>query len=110
MHKIAKNIGHAEILEEKSSKERFSGKSHGSFQLGGTNACFNLICICGHITHIDSDFLFYAACENCKNIYKICCNVELIEIENISKDALKSSNIGIYGNGLELEDFPQIIE
>jgi len=93
-HKKAKDEKEAQLIRRSYQDEAF-----GFLQWGGSNVCFNLHCECGEHTHIDSDFLFYAACPKCKAVYYLNPHIEVIQVENPPEDIEDMSNIGIVGSG-----------
>lgn len=51
---------------------------HGWIQFKGTNLCMDVHCKCGHLTHIDGDFIYFLKCVKCGQIYELNGHIELI--------------------------------
>ncbi len=75
MSKVAKNTEEAQEIQN-----NYDSQPHGWIQWKGTDACMDIHCKCGVLSHIDADFLYYVTCPNCDTIYYCNGHIELIEI------------------------------
>lgn len=66
-------------------QETYQGKPCGWVQWKGTDACMDIKCKCGHLSHVDSEFLYHVQCPKCKTIYMCNGHIELIEITEPSE-------------------------
>lgn len=67
---------HDELFKRQTFKAE--GKPHGWVQWKGTNACMDVHCECGCLSHIDSDFLYAVQCPKCGRAYYVNGTVELV--------------------------------
>lgn len=74
--KKAKNRYRAFEIEEK-----LKDIPHGWIQWKGTDVCMDVHCKCGHLGHVDGDFMYEIQCENCGTKYSLNGHIELVEIE-----------------------------
>ena len=75
MTKIAKSREEAWKIQN-----TYDGQPHGWVQWKGTDACMDIHCKCGTLSHIDAEFLYHVACPNCNVVYFCNGHVELIEL------------------------------
>lgn len=80
--KIAKNESEAWDLQDMQT-----GKPHGWIQFKGTELCMDIHCKCGHLGHIDGDFIHVVICPNCNTQYMLNGHIEFIEIKEPSDRA-----------------------
>lgn len=50
--------------------------AHGFIQWKGTNACMDINCSCGKLTHVDAGFLYYVKCPYCGAVYELGSTIE----------------------------------
>jgi len=65
---------------------------HGWLQWKGTDACMDVHCICGELSHIDGDFLYAVRCPACKRCYAIDGHVEFVLLEE-SPDEINEASL-----------------
>ena len=53
----------------------------GWLQWKGTNACLDVHCACGELTHIDGEFLYYIKCGKCGAVYECDGHIQLKRTE-----------------------------
>ena len=58
------------------------GEAHGWIQWKGTDACIDLHCKCGHLGHLDREFLYFYKCKACGAKYAVGQNVKLIPLDD----------------------------
>ncbi len=75
--KKAKNRDEAWKIQD--TKE---GQPHGWIQWKGTNVCIDIHCKCGHMSHVDDDFMYNVKCPECGVVYMCNGHIELIELED----------------------------
>lgn len=78
--KRAKDEAEAWIIQE-----RYKDKPHGWVQWKGTDVCMDVHCKCGHMSHIDSSFVYSVKCPQCGTCYMVNGHVEFIELDNTPK-------------------------
>lgn len=61
---------------------KFNGPN-AFIQWKGTDACMDIHCICGVHGHLDDFFIYNVKCRNCKRVYSVSSNIELLEIERV---------------------------
>lgn len=54
-------------------------KPHAWIQWKGTDACMDIHCSCGDLTHVDADFAYHVQCGSCGKVWHMCSNVRMIE-------------------------------
>ncbi len=79
--KIARDAEEAFKIQEK-----WQGKPHGWIQWKGTRVCMDVHCVCGKMSHIDGDFVYFVKCPNCGRVYYCNGHIELIELERVDAD------------------------
>lgn len=53
---------------------------HGWIQWKGTNVCMDIKCVCGKLSHVDSEFAYYIKCVECNRVFMVNGHVELVEL------------------------------
>lgn len=61
---------------------------YGFVQYKGTSICMDLNCECGHLSHVDGDFVYMVQCPRCRRTYLLPCFIKLILLE---EEYLKSA-------------------
>jgi len=56
------------------------GDPHGWVQWKGTDACIDIHCECGQMSHVDGDFLYYVRCPHCKRVFFLNGHIEMIHM------------------------------
>lgn len=63
-------------------QDQQEGKPHGWIQWKGTDACMDIHCECGEMSHIDAEFCYYVKCPYCGAIYFCNGHIEFIRMAN----------------------------
>lgn len=71
-------------------------KPYGWIQWKGTDACIDVNCVCGALTHIDADFAYLIQCGECKRVFWPTAFIKLVELTG---DDLKLANECNDGDG-----------
>lgn len=79
--KVAKD--HEEAL---SIQETYENKPSGWIQWKGTDACMDIRCKCGHLSHVDAEFAYFIQCPACRTVFMCNGHIELIEVKNPPED------------------------
>lgn len=69
---------------------------NGWIQWKGTSVCMDIHCICGAMTHIDAEFLYYVECPECGQVYEVDGHVELHPLD-FKPDNTQTPDIIILG-------------
>ena len=58
---------------------------HGWIQWKGTDVCMDVHCVCGHMSHVDADFVYQVQCPECQRVFFCNGNIQLIELEEVDE-------------------------
>ena len=54
---------------------------YGWIQYKDTKLCIYTHCICGYLSHLDGDFIYFCECPKCHKKYMLGQNIKLIELD-----------------------------
>jgi hypothetical protein len=69
------------------------GKSTAFIQWKGTDACMDIRCECGVISHYDGMFAYFIKCPSCKAVYQCQDTIKLTPADNVDRHIVKEGVI-----------------
>lgn len=83
MTKIAKTTEEAWDIQDHKDDE-----PHAWIQWKGTDACMDIHCSCGSLSHVDGYFAYHVKCPSCGKVFFCNGHIELIELEQEPDECL----------------------
>lgn len=84
------------FYEQVYSQDTPEGDAHGWIQWKGTDACIDLHCKCGHLEHLDAEFLYFYKCPACGAKYALGQVVKLIPLSDEQAEEAEKDNRGFW--------------